>query len=120
MVVNFVCRNSKIRSNGLCPIELSIIINGKRRYLSLDRRIKPKSFDSKKQRVKGDKETTDFLEAVRSKCYQIETEMIKAKMLITVDTFIEAYKHGVDSKNISLYGLFDEYIKRQCDKQEHG
>lgn len=120
MVVNFVCRNSKIRNNGLCPIELSIIINGKRRYLSLDRRIKPKSFDSKKQRVKGDKETTDFLEAVRSKCYQIETEMIKAKMLITVDTFIEAYKHGVDSKNISLYGLFDEYIKRQCDKQEHG
>lgn len=120
MIVNFVCRESKKLVNGLCPIELSIIIDGKRKYLTLDRRIKPKSFDSKKQRVKGDKETSDYLEAVRSKCYQVETAMIKAKMLFTVDTFVEAYKHGVDSKNISLYGLFDEYIKRQCDKYEHG
>ena len=120
MVVNFVCRKSIIRSNGLCPIELSIIIDGKRKYLSLDRRIKPNSFDSKKQKVRGDKETTRYLEAVRSKCYQIETEMIKAKLLITVDTFAEAFKHGVDPKNISLYGLFDEYIKRQCEKQKNG
>jgi hypothetical protein len=120
MFVNFVCRESKKLANGLCPIELSIIIDGKRRYLTLDRRIRAKSFDSKKQRVKGDKDTSDYLEAIRSKCYQVETEMIKAKMLITVDSFIEAYKHGVDSKNISLYGLFDEYIKRQFSKYEHG
>lgn len=78
MIVNFVCRESKKLVNGLCPIELSIIIGGKRKYLTLDRRIKPKSFDPKRQRVKGDKETTDYLEAVRSRCFQVETEMIKA------------------------------------------
>lgn len=118
MVVNFVCRNSKKRSDGRSPLELSVIINGKRRYLSLERRIKTSLFDSKKQRVKGDKETNEYMEAIRSKCYQIETEMIKAKMLVTVDTFIHAYKNGVNPNHISLYELFDEYIKRQCAKYE--
>ena len=118
MVVNFVCRNSKKRSDGRSPLELSIIINGKRRYLSLERRIKTNLFDSKKQRVKGDKETNEYMEAIRSKCYQIETEMIKAKMLVTVNTFIHAYKNGVNPNHISLYELFDEFIKRQCAKYE--
>ena len=44
MFVNFVCRESKKLANGLCPIELSIIIDGKRRYLTLDRRIRAKSY----------------------------------------------------------------------------
>ena len=54
MIVNFVCRESKKLVNGLCPIELSIIIGGKRKYLTLDRRIKPKLLI---QKGKGSKVT---------------------------------------------------------------
>lgn len=48
MVINFVCRASKAKRDGLSPLELSIIINGKRKYITLDRNVKATKFDSKK------------------------------------------------------------------------
>jgi hypothetical protein len=35
MVINFVCRASKAKKDGLSPLELSIIINGSRKYITL-------------------------------------------------------------------------------------
>lgn len=40
MVINFVCRASKAKKDGLSPLELSIIINGKRKYITLDKNVK--------------------------------------------------------------------------------
>lgn len=37
MTLNFICRASKARKTGLNPIELSIIINGNRTIITLDR-----------------------------------------------------------------------------------
>lgn len=55
MVVNFVCRKSKIsKRDGLCPLELYVIIDGKRKFISLDRKIDYKLFNAKKQVVKDD------------------------------------------------------------------
>ncbi len=55
MTIKFVCRGSKTsRRDGLTPLELYVIINGKRRYVSLNRRIDPKLFNPKKQIVRGD------------------------------------------------------------------
>ena len=55
MTITFVCRRSKVsKKDGLTPLELYVIINGKRRFVSLNRRIDPKMFNSKKQIVRGD------------------------------------------------------------------
>jgi len=44
MALNFVCRGSKVsKKDGLTPHELYVIIDGKRRYISLNRRIDPKT-----------------------------------------------------------------------------
>jgi len=118
MIVNFVCRKSKVRSNGTAPIELSVIINGRRKYVALDRKINPKSFIAKKQMVKGDESLNEYLNAVRNKCYSIETEMIKYHMLFNTDTFTHAFKYGLKSNAISVNGLFDEFLKKQEAKYD--
>lgn len=120
MKINFVCRKSKSGKDGLCPLELYVIIEKRRRYISLHRRIDPKLFVQKKQMVKGDNLTNDYIEAVRMKCYSLETEMLKRGLLLTTDTFCYAFKYGIKKNNISVYALFDEFLEKQEEKKKVG
>ena len=121
MTITFVCRSSKVsKKDGLTPLELYVIIDGKRRFVSLKRRIDHKLFNPKKQIVRGDTQTNKYIEAVRMKCYSLETEMLKRGLLLTVDTFVYAFKHGVRQNSISLYGLFDKFMEKQMEKKEVG
>ena len=114
MTITFVCRGSKVsKKDGLTPLELYVIINGKRRYVSLNRRINSKTFNPKKQMVRGDDQTNEYIEAVRMKCYSLETEMLKRGLLFTVDTFVYAFKYGIKQNSISTYALFDEFMVKQ-------
>ena len=49
--ISFYCRHSKVDSDGYAPVEICIIINGKRTMLSLPRKEKPNVFktDCKKK-----------------------------------------------------------------------
>ena len=121
MIITFICRSSKVsKRSGLTPLELYVIIDGKRRFVSLDRKIDHKLFNPKKQIVRGDTETNKYIEAVRMKCYSLETEMLKRGLLLTVDTFVYAFKHGIRQNSISLYGLFDKFMDKQLEKKEVG
>ena len=121
MTITFVCRSSKVsKKDGLTPLELYVIIDGKRRFVSLKRRIDHKLFNPKKQIVRRDAETNEYIEAVRMKCYSLETEMLKRGLLLTVDTFVYAFKHGIRQNSISLYGLFDKFMEKQMEKKEVG
>ena len=121
MTITFVCRSSKVsKKDGLTPLELYVIIDGKRRFVSLKRRIDHKLFNPKKQIVRGDTQTNEYIEAVRMKCYSLETEMLKRGLLLTVDTFVYAFKHGIRQNSISLYGLFDKFMEKQLEKKEVG
>ena len=121
MTITFVCRSSKVsKKDGLTPLELYVIIDGKRRFISLKRRIDHKLFNPKKQIVRRDADTNKYIEAVRMKCYSLETEMLKRGLLLTVDTFVYAFKHGIRQNSISLYGLFDKFMDKQLEKKEVG
>ena len=121
MTITFVCRSSKVsKKDGLTPLELYVIIDGKRRFVSLKRRIDHKLFNPKKQIVRGDTQTNKYIEAVRMKCYSLETEMLKRGLLLTVDTFVYAFKHGIRQNSISFYGLFDKFMEKQLEKKEVG
>lgn len=109
MIVNFICRASKANKEGLSPLELSLIINGERKYITLERRIKASSFNSKTQRVKKNQEVNDYLEAIKSKVYSQETEMIKQGIDINMDTFIDIYKNGFESNTITLLQMFTKH-----------
>ena len=121
MTITFVCRGSKVsKKDGLTPLELYVIINGKRRYVSLNRRINPKTFNPKKQMVRGDDQTNEYIEAVRMRCYSIETEMLKRGLLLTTDTFVYAFKNGIKHNSITVYALFDEFMQKQEEKRKVG
>lgn len=108
MVLNFICRQSKARKDGLSPIELSIIINGERSIITLDRRVLSTKFNSSTQKVRGDKDLNDYLETIRKKCYSIENELIKMDKL-DIETFVFSFKNGVPQKEDTLLRLYDKH-----------
>ena len=121
MTITFVCRSAKVsKKDGLTPLELYIIIDGKRRFVSLNRKIDHRLFNPKRQIVRGDTQTNEYIEAVRMKCYALETEMLKRGLLLTVDTFVYAFKHGIRQNSISTYGLFDKFMEKQLEKKNIG
>ena len=121
MTITFVCRSSKVsKKDGLTPLELYVIIDGKRRFVSLKRRIDHKLFNPKKQIVRGDTQTNEYIEAVRMKCYSLQTEMLKRGLLLTVDTFVYAFRYGIRQNSISVYGLFDKFMEKQLEKKDVG
>ena len=67
MKVNFVVRRTKKKVDGTVPIEMTICVKGKRRYVSIGREVKPSDFNSKTQTVKGDKEMNEFLKTLKAR-----------------------------------------------------
>lgn len=108
MTLNFVCRASKARKDGQSPIELSIIIDGERTVITLDRRTVSSKFNPATQKVRGDKDLNEYLDVIRRKCYQIETELIRMDSL-DLDTFVHSFKHGVRQKEDTLLQVFDKH-----------
>lgn len=108
MTINFVCRASKARKDGQSPIEMSVIINGQRSVISLDRKINPKQFNASSQKVRGDKEINEYLEVIRRKCYSIEMELIRMDAF-DLDTFVHSFKHGIPQKIDTLLRVYDQH-----------
>ena len=67
MKVKFLCRKSKKNKEGLAPIEISITAKGVRKLLSTGRKIDPKKFSCKLEKVKGDEELNEYISADWSK-----------------------------------------------------
>lgn len=108
MRLNYICRASKARKNGLSPIELSIIINGERCIITLDRYIKSTLFNPSTQKVRGDKELNSYLDTIRKKCYSIENDLIKADNL-SVREFVDVFKNGPKSNKETLLQIYDKH-----------
>lgn len=108
MTLNFICRASKARKDGLSPIELSIIIGGDRTVITLDRKVKSTLFNPSTQKVRGDKDLNEYLEVIRRKCYSIETELIRMDNL-NLETFIHSYKYGIKQKEDTLLQIYDKH-----------
>ena len=108
MTINFICRASKARRDGLSPIELSIIINGERTIMTLGRRVLSSKFNPATQKVRGDKDLNEYLDVIRRKCYSIETELIRMDNL-NLETFIHSYKYGIKQKEDTLLTVYDKH-----------
>lgn len=109
MTINFVCRPSKARKNGESPLELCVSCDGKRAFIALDRKCKPEQFNVTTQKVRGKMEHNQYLDAIRTKCHMIETELIKSGVEVTVTTFVNAYKNGTKKAEITILSLFEKH-----------
>lgn len=111
MTLNFLCRESKKGKNGLAPIEISIIIGGNRKVVTLDRRLNPSKWSQQSQKSK-DKTINEYINLVRTKLYSVEMELIKRGKTVTVENVLEAYKYGFKTENKGICDLFSEH---NCD-----
>ena len=107
--VSFYCRESKKNKDGYAPIELSLVINGKRVFVQLPRKERPEQF---KKEVCGRKNTDlkDYLASVRIRLNEIETAFIRDGEALTAEGLKEYFKTG----GYVLYtvgDLFSDYMK---------
>ena len=76
---------SKIRKNGLAPINATITLNGQRASFSTGKFIFPEDWDNAKQRVKGTSDTAksinETLLQIRNKIYRKEAELRRRQNL---------------------------------------
>lgn len=108
MQLSFYCRKSKADRNGLSPIELSIIINGKRVFIQLPRKEYPEAF-KKQYSSKRTNDLREYLDEVRNKFNQIQTQMMHYNVPLTTDTLKEWYKTG-GVQSYTVKSLWDEYL----------
>ena len=82
--VSFYCRESKKNKDGVAPIEMSLIINGKRCFVQLPRKEVPTDFRRAVNSKRGN-DTKDYLDAVRRRVNEIETDLIREGLSLTAD-----------------------------------
>lgn len=106
--VSFYCRESKKNKDGLSPIEMSIIINGKRCIIQLPRKEHPRLF---KAQTKGKKRTdlTDYLEGIRVRLNEIITGFLIEGQPVTAYALKEYFKNG-GYVIYTIEDLFNDYM----------
>lgn len=110
MRLNFLVRKSKVGKQGNAPLELSIIIGEERKIITLDRRVNPSMWDGKKQKVKKDADTNSFIQAVTSKFFNTETELIKRNITLNYKNLLYYYENGFEVKDKVFIEFFDEFV----------
>ena len=98
--IYFSIRESKVRKDGTCPIEVVISINKKKSVFSTGKKVKLTFWNQSKQCVNGNddesKSLNQFLKSVKAKLYQKETELLDKGFIITADLLRDAYLDRVE------------------------
>lgn len=100
------CRPSKADRNGMSPLELSIIINGKRVFLNLPYRAKASDFNRKRR----PKELQEYVNATLANINTTLTEMAKFGIPVTASTLREYLRNG-GFRPYSVEDMFNDFLK---------
>lgn len=107
--ISYYCRNCKVDKKGLAPLEISLIINGKRVFIHLPRKERPEDFkkavNSKKNNI-----IKDYLEEVRIQFNKIQLDLMKNGVPLTADNLKYYFRTG-GFKDYTLSDLFEEYTQ---------
>lgn len=115
---NFICRESKQNKQGVAPIELSIIINGKRTYVALPLKCNAIEF-RKKMNSKRNNEILEYTSAVRLQLNKYINDMMMRDIAITAQSLKEHFLNG----GVKVYMLSDlksDYLKHYKKKVDTG
>ncbi|NDV83530.1 site-specific integrase [Bacteroides sp. 51] len=98
--IHFTIRESKVRKDGTCPIEVVISINKMKCVFSTGKKVKLTQWSQSKQCATGNddesKSLNQFLKSVKAKLYRKETELIDMGYIITADLLRDAYLDRVE------------------------
>lgn len=110
---SFYCRKSKMDRNGEAPIELSICINGTRKFINLPFKCSPILFSHKNGHKNGKRwpqYLQDYIDSQRVRVATILTEMATNNIPVTAENLKEYFQTG-GVKSYTIQDLFDEYYK---------
>lgn len=105
---NFYCRKSKVRRDGQAAIELSVIINGQRTYISLPKRMNPEDFE-KDLTSRRNNETKRFIANYTAKVNTTVSDMLENGIALTADNLKDCLLFGV-VKSFKLSNLIEEFF----------
>ena len=107
--ISFYCRPSKVDKKGFAPVELSLVINGQRTYLKLQRKERPDDFkraiDSKRNN-----EIKNYCDSQRILINKIVEEMQFADIELTAENLKNCLKKGGVLNEYSLGELWKDAI----------
>jgi len=108
--IGFICRNSKAsKKTGLAPIELSIVINGERTYLVLQRKMKPEEF-KKLYESKRDNTLKHYTSLIRQRIDSLADDLMQQDIPLTAKILKEYFKRGGVKEGYTIEQLFNDFL----------
>lgn len=101
----FYCRASKVKKNGMCHIEVSLSVNGSRKFMNLPYQCKPEDFNKKRK----PKPIQDYLDSITFSINTYITEMQREGIAITALNIAEAIQNNGIRRSYTVEDLFNEY-----------
>lgn len=106
--INYYCRSSKAGKDGLAPIEISILINGKRCFIQLPRKESPEAF-KKAMESKRNNDIKEYINESRRQFNEIQLDMLKNHISLSAETLRDYYRHG-GYKPYTCNDLFCDFL----------
>ena len=103
--IQFYCRNSKRDKNNLSPVEVSIIICGDRKFISLPFKCDPSEFNRKRK----PKYIQDYIDTQRVRLATAMSELATNGQPVTPET-IKLYVKSGGIQSYTIESLFDDYL----------
>ena len=103
--VSFYCRRSKTDRQGQAPVEISILINGQRKFINCPFKCSPEEFNRKRR----PSHIQDYIDTQRVRVATIVTEMATNGIPLTTETLREYIRSG-GVKSYTVEDLFNDYF----------
>lgn len=113
--VSFYCRRSKADRNGQAPVEISLIINGTRKFINMPFKCSPDDFKKKRK----PKYIQDYLDTQRVKVATILSDMATEGIPLTADALRDYFRSG-GIRSYTINDLFNDYFKLLNKRYQSG
>lgn len=110
----YYCRDSKKNRQGMAPVELSIIVNGERAFVTLPRKMKPKDFEKAVTSRQGN-DTKQFLSLFDAKVNNAVTEIVTRNEFVTAQR-VKDYVTGNVCHSYTLSKAAMKYLELLNEK----
>lgn len=103
--ISFYCRKSKADRQGQSPVEISLIINGQRKFINCPFKCSPEDFNRKRR----PKHIQDYVDYQRVRVATIVSEMATNGIPLTAESLREYIRSG-GVKSYTVEDLFNDYF----------
>ena len=110
----FYCRSSKANKQGLSPVELSIIINGTRKFVNLPIKYQPEYYNRKRQ----PDDVKQTIAIWRNKLNDYINQMLLNNIPLTTDNLREVIQTG-GVKSYTIQDLFEDFLAITRKRIDH-